>query len=477
MKSEDEGLRICAECIGDSFLKAEIQSVGIEAPCSYCEGEEKTVSVEEIANRIEEVLNDHFARTPDEPPDNLPADLDFDWERDGDPILEIIQEIAMIEPEPADDVRAALEQKNHDPDPSNYYGEERPFDEDAHYRQRKPNAIESRDSWMLFEKNLKTKERYFSRSAEETLAYVFEGITEQQTEKGLPVIVEAGPGKMLSAIYRARVAQTTQKLVEVLEKPDLEVGPPPAKEGRAGRMNAHGISVFYGVTNEEIALAEVRPPVGSWVVTGGFEFLRTVRLLDVEALQSVNTEGSFFDPAYTSRLERAGFLAWLSERITRPVVPDDEVLDYLPTQAVADFLATKVDPPLDGILYRSVQSAKVGSNIVLFHKAARVPPLEIPEGTTIDVRLYDYEGSIDIVVTESSPSKAQREAEVQSPFEFDSSGSSAPSLGKEDARRSDVRQPTIQLLLPSLKAHAIKSVQLLRTPTMSVDSERKRTGL
>lgn len=71
--------------------------------------------------------------------------------------------------------------------------------------------------------------------------------------------------------------------------------------------------------------------------------------------------------------------------MTRPVMPDDEAFDYLPTQAVADFLATQNEPQLDGIVFRSVQ-VKGGRNVVLFHKAARVEMLTFPEGTEFDVR-------------------------------------------------------------------------------------------
>lgn len=71
-------------------------------------------------------------------------------------------------------------------------------------------------------------------------------------------------------------------------------------------------------------------------------------------------------------------------------MPDDEAYDYLPTQAIADFLATNANPLLHGILYPSVQGGEGKSNVVLFHKAARVQPLDIPDGTDISATLYDH---------------------------------------------------------------------------------------
>jgi hypothetical protein len=70
-------------------------------------------------------------------------------------------------------------------------------------------------------------------------------------------------------------------------------------------------------------------------------------------------------------------------------MPDDEPYDYLPTQAIADFLATSANPLLHGILYPSVQGGEGKSNVVLFHKAARVQSLDIPDGAEISASLYD----------------------------------------------------------------------------------------
>src|SRR5207248_10013811 len=116
-----------------------------------------------------------------------------------------------------------------------------------------------------------------------------------------------------------------------------------------------GVSVFYGATNPTIALAEVRPPVDSRTLVGRFEITRPLRVLDIEALRKLNVEGSIFDQTYIERLRKAKFLRWLSSRISQPIMPNDEPFDYLPTQAIADFLATRREPELDGILYPSVQ--------------------------------------------------------------------------------------------------------------------------
>jgi hypothetical protein len=65
--------------------------------------------------------------------------------------------------------------------------------------------------------------------------------------------------------------------------------------------------------------------------------------------------GSLFDAEHRHRLKQLEFLRGLSKRLSKAVMPDDQVLDYLPTQAIADFLATEATRPLDGIIYPSVQ--------------------------------------------------------------------------------------------------------------------------
>lgn len=141
-------------------------------------------------------------------------------------------------------------------------------------------------------------------------------------------------------------------------------------------MNASGISVFYGATNPETVLAEIRPPVGSKALIGKFEILRPLRMLDISAFNSSFFEGSIFDTMYAELLSRSIFLRNLSQRMTRAIMPDDELFDYLPTQVIADFLGSELK--FDGIIFPSAQS-KEGLNIALFNHASRVKEIKYPE--------------------------------------------------------------------------------------------------
>lgn len=456
MDEEPRDRRLCCECVAEAFLRSEIQRRGHEAECFYCGRRHKTFSIGEIADEVELALNEHFYRTASD-----------DWERKGDPITFIIEECAEIEREPAEEIQKVLEERNHHFD-TDTIGEEEEFEEDAHYARKGVDVAESQAGWLHFENNLKTQARYFSRTAESTLESVFEGIADHKTRDGHPVIVEAGPDKQLAAVYRARVFQSDEKLEEALRRPDRDIGPPPSLAAAAGRMNAHGISVFYGATDPQIALAEVRPPVGSKVVVARFELLRPVRLLDVEALRSVNITGSVFDRSYLPRLQRAKFLQWLSRRITMPVMPDDEPFEYLSTQAVADFLATNPNPPLDGILFPSVQGGKGELNVVLFHKAARVQSLDIPKGTKIDAQLYEQnDEGIEIYPWVSERVPPETTLPEAAPVQLEPEGflvSGDADLPEPDDYDREPREPTLKLDSSNVHVHVVKSVEFQTEP-------------
>ena len=157
-------------------------------------------------------------------------------------------------------------------------------------------------------------------------------------------------------------------------------------------MNPAGIPTFYGAFSEEVAVAEVRPPVGSLIAVGKFSLLRAIKLLDVSFLPFAYHEASIFSPAYNQLRSKVAFLEKFHRRISHPVLPSDEALAYLPTQAVSAYVANVMG--LDGLIYASIQVGAEGKaveqverkfcNIALFGDAAKVlgtepkPPYEEP---------------------------------------------------------------------------------------------------
>jgi RES domain-containing protein len=470
--------RICHSCIGEQFLAAEIKALGAVGACAYCGKIGPSLTVEELADRIETAFADHYTRTAEEPDsmeERMLADPEshYTWTRDGSPVIEAIQEAAMIDEEPAADVLEILQNRHGDFDAA-AAGEESEFDGDAHYAETAADDQAWHEEWDSFEHTLKEAARFFSRVAAEHLVAVFGGVDQIKTYDDRPLVVDAGPQTALDHLFRARVFQAEEQLKEALCRPDLHLGSPPPRAARAGRMNAQGIAVFYGATNTLVAIAEVRPPVGSQVVVAKFSISRPLRLLDLTALEAAHDGGSIFDPTLKRRLERAAFLRTLGGRMARPVMPDDEAFEYLPTQAVADFLGTMNEPRLDGIIFPSAQTEE-GRNVVLFHHAARVAALNLPPGTTIEANTGDWtEDGWEprYSVSESVPAGT---ATVPPPRPKDPDDRFASLLlfdfPDPPAREADCRKPALQVDTRSVAVHTVNAVEV-RTGRHAVDRHR-----
>lgn len=455
---------ICHGCVGESYLSAEIERTGEEATCDYCGESESSWSIADLAVSIEKAFEDHYVRTSDQPNSwqmSLLRDResDYEWERDGYPVLDAVEAAAEIPSGAAKDVLAILDDRHADYDHNNMGGETE-FSPESYYEEKRANSAEWQQEWRWFEHSLKTEARFFSKAAAAHLASVFGGIDKIKTRKGRNLVVRAGPKRAINHLYRARVFQSDDMLEEALCRPDLHLGSPPSRLASAGRMNARGISVFYGATSAEAAIAEVRPPVGSRVAVAKFEIMRPLHLLDLTALENAIDGGSIFDPSLKGRLERVAFLRSLGQRMTRPVMPDDEALDYLATQAVADFLATENDPVLDGIIYRSVQ-VKGGRNVVLFRKSARVAALDLPNGTEIQARSYSHTEDgpeIDYWVSEMIPPQGPPAPKEEPHFPFD-----PLHFDQADSGESDGREKSLSVDAVSVQVHWIDWVSFRST--------------
>ena len=337
-----------------------------------------------------------------------------------------------------------------------------------------------RMDWCSFENSLKTEARFFSRTAANHLTSLFGGVGELRTRDGRHLVVDAGPETDFHTLYRARVFQSDDKLEAALGRPDIHLGSPPAPLTPAGRINARGIPVFYGANSRKAAIAEVRPPVGSQVAVAQFEIIRKLRLLDLTALSDISVTASIVDFGLAGRTEDAVFLRSLSARLTRPVMPDDEPFEYLATQAIADFLATQASVPIDGIVFPSVQATGAVLNVVLFHKAARVEAIDIPEGTEISASTgrwteggweQDYE-----VLEQVPPSRKEVGKNEQGPAWLDLA--TAAEAAPLDPRDADWRDASLRVMSESIEVHRVKGVEFATDPfTVKRHRREKRDSI
>ena len=113
-----------------------------------------------------------------------------------------------------------------------------------------------------------------------------------------------------------------------LEEPDLkkcdaqELGPAPIEKAGANRMSPVGISMFYGATDIDTAVAEIGAHSShSWAVVGEFKPTRALRVVDLSNLPRLP---SIFDFNETVRESYDGiaFLHHFVKDLTLPIVLD-----------------------------------------------------------------------------------------------------------------------------------------------------------
>lgn len=347
---------ICHHCVNDVYIQNDIKKTGnTDNKCSYCNEKTETISIEELAAKVDIMLANHYEI----------ADCNYEGEPTGDDLNNIIQEELEVDEDVANDIIESLH------DQFNDYNEESKYSEEYTYSPINWHISPLNQKWDEISNSLLTEARFFNSGAKAFLDELFSDINVHSNT----VIKKLNTNDPL---YRARVFNDDQALEKALMHPEAELGPPPSILATPGRMNAHGVPVFYGSTSPDIAIAEVRPAVGSSVIVATFYPLRELRILDLSAFKSLSHSGaSRFDPEGLVVRDKILFLRTLSNKLTIPVLGQAKGHEYLITQAVSEYLGLLQNCKLDGISFESTQvSSKQNDknelNIVLFSKSAKV---------------------------------------------------------------------------------------------------------
>ncbi|QRY32356.1 RES domain-containing protein [Variovorax sp. PDNC026] len=433
---------LCLQCLPDPHLRQRMATDNASpGECDFCEAEAQVVSIEDIALECHLVLRTHFRRS-----DRVPAVWLHDRTPAGSDLTATLASLNAVPTDALDELARAVTEAGFDRDTfSSWYETDPHEDDDPWFERRTDTEGPMSSSWKRAEASLRTESRYVNPMAMDMLNSVFLNIADDRTKMDEPVIMEAGPGTGRTELFRARVFSTSEDLENAMKHPERFLGTPPAGLGRAGRMNAKGQPVFYGATAAEIAIAEVRPPVGSWVVVAAFEITRPLQLLHLSRLRGLKLDEtlSLFDPKSVTGAQRRDFLRVLSEQMVMPVMPDLEEREYLLTQVISDYLATHPATSLDGIIYPSAQlgpnmQSEVSGNVVLFAKSSFVRNADAGRNTA-SFSLWEYE--------EDGPGKYPN-PEIQI--------TKGPS--KVDCA-SDARPESLALLYDQIKIHQVKGVQ------------------
>lgn len=398
---EENEKYVCLNCIPDKGLRERLRDTALSVICNYCSKSDFGVSTEELAECIREPLT--FALRF-----GGHAGIEGEWIEEGDSLNNVLAWEFEFEGDLADDVAKILIDNDPAWPPD---GEEPFFREDEQYvRDDRFDTQKYLWVWRRFEDTLKHQSRFFNDFCREDLERILGAPGSAQANE-LPIRIADETTKNLQ-FFRSRLADSESMAREICEAPESQLGACPPKFAKDGRMNGRGISVFYGALSQDVAVSEIRPSVGSLVVVGEFRPARQLRLLDLPALQTVkfSIPDSIFAEGYLELQSRQHFLRGFHSLIVKPIQPHHEALEYIPTQAVAEYIANVLN--FDGIIYDSVQvgsrTAPPGTssqNVAIFRsrvtRVFRSNPLKFEPDSLRVVRVrgvtYTSEDSTDII--------------------------------------------------------------------------------
>lgn len=144
---------------------------------------------------------------------------------------------------------------------------------------------------------------------------------------------------------------------------------PLSDRAREGRVNPPGIPILYLASDEQTAISEVRPWIGSEVSVAQVRIVRELKAIDLSfghglsAAQHLN-----FDELIGKtqpNLERKEKAVWIDidNAFSQPITLSDDTADYAPTQILAELFR---DKDYEALVYRS-QFGEKGYNIALFN--------------------------------------------------------------------------------------------------------------
>lgn len=370
-------LKICHDCLTDTYLSKYIREENQIEECDHCKSENPVLSLMEISEIFEATINNLYGVTASDP--NFyqlmmikDKESSYEWEREGELTNDIANNLIGFGDEKYGDyVQLILAEKHSDWEMAQM-GEATPFNDEYYYERKHVFPDGMYREWRTFERIVHEESRYYSSEAKAFLDIIFDGLAALKTHSNEDVIKVFSPKNNSDILYRGRHFFEHADIVKAMGRPDLHIGPPPTDIAASNRMNAKGISVFYGATSIDVAMAEIRPPVGSTVIMGGFRPIKDLYLLDLAKLKNIPVHGSPLDPAYIQVARRNHFFKSLVTKMTAPANPSNSDNEYLTTQVIADYLLNIPNLNIDGILFPSSQYTNGGENVVLFHKSSRL---------------------------------------------------------------------------------------------------------
>lgn len=226
------------------------------------------------------------------------------------------------------------------------------------------------EQWEKFREELKHRNRFLPNNA----------LNIEQLEpfaKYIGVILKKGEQKF----YRARINSSDRSLKIT------EMGKPPKIIALNGRANPVGIPYLYIASSIETAIAEVRAHKGETLTVAEFEIEKNLELADLRNPQS--TISPFEENELEIIYKNMPFLTLLGNELSKPIIPRETNLEYLPSQYLSELLK---HIGFHGIIYKS--SIADGNNYVIFDdirlKAVKTYQYKIIDVKTSSMKIEHY---------------------------------------------------------------------------------------
>jgi len=225
------------------------------------------------------------------------------------------------------------------------------------------NSILKNYCWEDFVEGIKHKNRFHSDYVNTDILFVF-----------LRCAVKSH--KVGEVLYRSRICPDKNGYLR------KEMGPPPDRKATSGRVNPTGISILYLSNSRDTTLYEIRAGVYDYVTVGCFRLNRDIEVINLADIDKISPfigiDYGFDFTQYAMNIEH---LKMIAQEIAKPL-RNDNVLDYLPTQYISDYIRSK---GYDGIEYISTM-CKNGTNLAIFDQSL----FKCTSTTVYDVKSISY---------------------------------------------------------------------------------------
>ena len=202
-----------------------------------------------------------------------------------------------------------------------------------------------RRTWKGFKEIVMHGNRFFDLSGNQVRTEMLETFDMVFKE----MVIELDEGMIL---FRAR--KNMPSGLDVLDRIEPEIGPPPANRAIGLRMNPTGISYLYLAEDIDTCKEEIKANKGEKVGVGHFKMIEPLRLVDLSQVSSLKN-ASIFSQDYNHELNWIKpFLDEFCQEISKPIEENHD-LEYVPTQLLCEYIRFK---GYDGIRYRSSMTGK-----------------------------------------------------------------------------------------------------------------------